>query len=353
MRALNPRHHQHCHQHSYRRQKKMDRTREGAVRIISSIKDVVPPKELFNVFIIPTVESADGWQRNLTSTGSKSAERRWGIVSDPSCNIFLPHNTTYSVGVLNMSTHPIEAALNIDGKSMGTFHAGAYSFIDIRRSVRDDKCFIFKSVCDTSPASRFAIGNITSQFRGEVRVDIRPREHGNNLQDHVRVFTPSPEEEEMEEEDEEGRRVRRRKQKYPRRFSGALAANKRFPPLPYEFEEDGVGAGSDVVDTATPPPPPPPAPEGGNIFTGLVETDFGAGETGRSLPACASAPPLPPPMGTNVRITDQGFTGFGKKTYQEFNQVQKMKTKGLHIFVNFLKLGDLGFNVLQDIKMFT
>ena len=343
---------------------KMERTREGAAQFINSIKDVVPPKALFNVFIIPS--GVDHWRPNGDTVGVGRSRERWGIVSDPSCNINLPHNTKYSVGVLNMSTHPIEATLNIDGKSMGVFYVDAYRFIDIKRSVYDDKCFIFKSVCETSPATNFAIENIASQFRGEVRVDIRPREHGINLYDHVRIFTPaypSPEED-------------RRMQKHPRHISDSGGDDLRSkyykgPALPYPYEADSAGAGDDVADTpappSPPPPPPTPVPTGGNIFTGLVETDFG-GKSGPSAHAHAPAPPPPStdrtsagdlhtssarPALANIRINSQGYTGFGEKTHQQFNQVQKMKTKGLHIFVNFLKLGDLEFNVLQDINMFT
>ena len=108
----------------------MDRAREGAAQFINSVKDVVPPKALFNVFIIPS--GVGRWHPDDGAVGGGRSKKRWGIVSDPSCNIYLPHNTKYSVGVLNMSTHPIEATLNIDGKSMGVFYVDAYRFIDIK-----------------------------------------------------------------------------------------------------------------------------------------------------------------------------------------------------------------------------
>ena len=271
-----------------------------------------------------------------------------------------------------MSTHPIEAWLNIDGKSMGVFYVDAYRFIDIKRGVDDDKCFIFKSVCETSAATNFAIENIAPQFRGEVRVDIRPRDHAINLYDHVRVYLPASSSPERD----------RRKQKRPRHISDhELELRSKYykraglPDGVVADCADGDCAGV-VDDVDAPPPPPtptPPTPSGGSIFTGLraAETDFGGkGLSHPSTHAYATAAHSPPPStdrtlagdlhtstarpaSSNIRINPQGYTGFGERTHQEFNQVQRMKTKGLHIFVIFLKLGDLQFNVLQDINMFT
>ena len=57
-------------------------------------------------------------------------------------------------------------------------------------------------------------------------------------------------------------------------------------------------------------------------------------------------------VGTSRKINTQGFTGYGPKTHQEFIKVSKKKTRGLHVFVKFLKLGNLEFNEMHDIERF-
>ena len=83
-------------------------------------------------------------------------------------------------------------------------------------------------------------------------------------------------------------------------------------------------------------------------FNGTAcETDFGGTKIVHDGAMSATAPlnivsDSPCHAATKgVNINDEGFTSFGEKTNQTFTQTPRMKTKGLHIFVNFLKLGDL------------
>ena len=57
-------------------------------------------------------------------------------------------------------------------------------------------------------------------------------------------------------------------------------------------------------------------------------------------------------VGTSRKINTQGFTSYGPKTHQVFKKVPRKQTRGLHIFVNFLKLGNLEFNEMHDIERF-
>ena len=94
-------------------------------------------------------------------------------------------------------------------------------------------------------------------------------------------------------------------------------------------------------------------PSGNNIendFKGLrCETDFGGMSHGGSVRdstgiLCGDR--------NSKKISSQGFTCFDPKTHQVFSRAPRMQTKGLHIFVNFLKLGGVENNELYDIGRF-
>ena len=113
--------------------------------------------------------------------------KKLAIVGDESCNIHLPHKTQYAIGILNMSTFPAEASVKIDGKFIGLFYVETYKYVEIKRSPYEDKAFVFTNICDNSAESNFTSKNIVPQFRGEIRVDIRPREKSVNLYEQRRV----------------------------------------------------------------------------------------------------------------------------------------------------------------------
>ena len=180
-------------------------------------------------------------------------------------------------------------------------------------------------------------------------------------------------------------KTNRRKQKDPRHIS-EFRRGTAYQST--EVETDGMDTGDGYALPACLPDggahPPTgrgdTAPSsGGNIFNGLaVETDFGGSSTPphttQAFAAACSPGIVANPAGyvpttaghlfghslaaqplsdDTVRINTQGYTGFGGKTHQIFTKTARMKTRGMHIFVIFLKLGDLQFNVLQDIDRFT
>ena len=178
-------------------------------------------------------------------------------------------------------------------------------------------------------------------------------------------------------------KTNRRKQKDPRHIS-EFRRGTAYQSTEVETDgmdtSDGYALPACLPDGGAHPPTGDTAPSsGGNIFNGLVvETDFGGGRSTTPPPTTqAFATPCSPgsvadPAShvrtsaghlfghslaaqppSDVRINAQGYTGFGGKTHQIFTKTARLKTRGMHIFVIFLKLGDLQFNVLQDIDRFT
>ena len=108
------------------------------------------------------------------------------------------------------------------------------------------------------------------------------------------------------------------------------------------------------------------------IFNGLAaETDFGGGGGGGggAQPDVVQHPPAGPSQQRfpkfgrrcyrsleaefeESKISEQGYTSFGGKTNQQFTSTDRMETRGLHLFVNFLRLGELAFNIKHEIDRF-
>ena len=145
----------------------------------------VPNRQFFNVFIVP--QNDCGAVFGYVSHDN-SIKKKLGILGDESLNVYMPHKTQYAIGILNISTHPAEASVRIDGKFIGLFYLDAYKYIEIKRSPYEDKSFVFTSICENSPDANFARENINPQFRGEVRVDIRPRDQSVNLYEQCQVI---------------------------------------------------------------------------------------------------------------------------------------------------------------------
>ena len=58
---------------------------------LEKIEDEVPPKSLFNVFIVPQKENGKKW--GYVSPQDSTIKKRLAIVGDTSCNIYMTHNT--------------------------------------------------------------------------------------------------------------------------------------------------------------------------------------------------------------------------------------------------------------------
>ena len=116
----------------------------------------IPQRQFFRVFIIP---KKDNGVFGFISHDS-SIKKRLALVGDDSHNVHLPHKTQYSVGISNISTHPAEAALKIDGKFIELFYLEAYKFVEIEWPPCEDKGFVFTSICENSSEAAFASKNI-------------------------------------------------------------------------------------------------------------------------------------------------------------------------------------------------
>ena len=317
----------------------------------------ISQRQLFRVFIIPKKD--DGVFGYISQDGS--IKKKLGLVGDGSHNVPLPHKTQYSVGILNISTHPAEAALKIDGKFIGLFYLEAYKFAEIERSPYEDKGFVFTSICENSSEADFASENINSQYRGEVRVDIRPRDKSINLYEQRRVILQS-----SETVPAADYKIKNGK------FKGELSSKQTGPKpittlFPNRFKKSAFSAcgkwdnNEKSVTDCSPSSNNNSHPSGNNIengsstengFKGLqCETDFGGVSHDGSASMGASTDILCG-VRNSKKISSQGFTCFGPKTHQVFSTAPRMQTKGLPIFVNFLKLDDVENDELYDTDRF-
>ena len=126
----------------------------------NSLKNVnVPQKQFFRVFIIP--------KEGGKVFGSLSCDSSTKLLAgDESHNVYMPHKTQYSIMILNISTSTAEADIKIDGKFIGLFYCPPLQYTEIKRSPRDDKGFVFTSICENSSKADSASENISSQYRG-------------------------------------------------------------------------------------------------------------------------------------------------------------------------------------------
>ena len=130
-----------------------------------------PPKEKFQVFIKPE-NIADRIEKNHNRANITYIPN----TNNTNNNIFLLHNTRYSIGVLNHSNNDCNADIFIDGSHHGTFRVlKNTSSFRLQRPLDTNKSFNFISK-NSEHAIIAGNGNDNSPNLGEILVQIRPKD---------------------------------------------------------------------------------------------------------------------------------------------------------------------------------
>ena len=135
------------------------------------LKISIPSKDDFQVFIRPE-NIAD----KIELTPNRATITYIPNINSDSNNIFLMHNTQYSIGILNYSRQDCNADIFIDGFHCGTFRVlKNTSNFRLQRPVDANKSFNFISQ-NSEQAIIAGHINDNSPNLGEILVEIRPKD---------------------------------------------------------------------------------------------------------------------------------------------------------------------------------
>ena len=130
-----------------------------------------PSKQKFQVFIRPE-NIADSIEKSY----NRSSISYIPNINNTSNNIYLFHDTRYSIGILNQSCNDCNADIFIDGAHIGTFRIlKNTSSFQLKRPIECNKSFNFISK-NSEHAIITGMASDENPNLGEIRIEIRPRD---------------------------------------------------------------------------------------------------------------------------------------------------------------------------------